>query len=109
MKRSTVRLLAAILVGLSVFTGCGSLRSGGEVSVLATWTGAEESAFRKVLDQHPDWRTLIFMGGYHGLRNVGGEVKLGRAHDRHQDEKRCDSTRCLADADRQGVFHRHRQ
>lgn len=27
-------------------------------------------------------RTLIFMGGYHGLRNVGGEVTLGAVHER---------------------------
>ncbi|WP_460343185.1 ABC transporter substrate-binding protein [Actinoallomurus acanthiterrae] len=54
MTRPMVRLLAAILIGLSVFTGCGSLHSGGEVSVLATWTGAEEKAFRQVLDAFTD-------------------------------------------------------
>jgi hypothetical protein len=40
------------------------------------------AAFRKVLDAHPDWRVLAFMGGYHGLKGVGGEVALGRVHDR---------------------------
>lgn len=38
--------------------------------------------FEKVLEEHPDWRMLVFMGGYHGLKGVGGEVRVGRAHDR---------------------------
>ena len=37
--------------------------------------------FARTLDAHPEWRTLVFMGGYHGLKTVGGEVTVGRAHD----------------------------
>jgi hypothetical protein len=40
------------------------------------------AAFRKALDRHPHWRVLIFMGGYHGLKGVGGQVAIGRVHDR---------------------------
>jgi hypothetical protein len=40
------------------------------------------AAFRKTLLQHPTWRVLIFMGGYHGLKGVGGQVAIGRVHDR---------------------------
>lgn len=39
-------------------------------------------AFEKALAGAPGRRTLIFMGGYHGLRTVGGEVTLGAVHDR---------------------------
>ncbi len=39
-------------------------------------------AFRKVLARHPEWRVLVFMGGYHGLKSGGAEVRIGRAHDR---------------------------
>ena len=37
--------------------------------------------FERTLEAHPEWRTLVFMGGYHGLKRVGGEVTVGRAHD----------------------------
>jgi hypothetical protein len=40
------------------------------------------AAFRKTLQKHPDWRVLIFMGGYHGLKKIGGQVAIGRVHDR---------------------------
>jgi hypothetical protein len=40
------------------------------------------ASFRKLLQQHPDWRILIFMGGYHGLKTIGGQVAIGRVHDR---------------------------
>ena len=40
------------------------------------------AAFRKTLQEHPTWRVLIFMGGYHGLKQVGGQVAMGRVHDR---------------------------
>jgi hypothetical protein len=40
------------------------------------------AAFRKTVDQYPGWRVLIFMGGYHGLKEVGGQVAIGRVHDR---------------------------
>lgn len=39
-------------------------------------------AFQKAAAGVPARRTLIFMGGYHGLRNVGGEVTLGAVHER---------------------------
>jgi hypothetical protein len=41
-------------------------------------------SFRKQLQQHPDWHVLIFMGGYHGLKEVGGQVAIGRVHDRFE-------------------------
>jgi hypothetical protein len=37
--------------------------------------------FERTLAAHPEWRTLVFMGGYHGLKAVGGEVTVGRARD----------------------------
>jgi hypothetical protein len=40
------------------------------------------AGFRKKLAEHPDWHTLAFMGGYHGLKSGGGEVMVGRVHDR---------------------------
>ncbi len=39
-------------------------------------------AFQKAVAGTAGRRTLIFMGGYHGLKNVGGEVTLGAVHDR---------------------------
>jgi hypothetical protein len=73
-----VHVLAADLRGWPISPLTEHMATGGFVN-RDVWMAA---AFRKVLDQNPGWRTLIFMGGYHGLRSVGGEVKLGRAHDR---------------------------
>jgi hypothetical protein len=73
-----VHVLAADLRGWPISPLTEHMATGGFVN-RDVWMAA---AFRKVLDRHPDWRTLIFMGGYHGLKVVGGEVKLGRAHDR---------------------------
>jgi hypothetical protein len=73
-----VHVLAADLRGWPISPLTEHMATGGFVN-RDVWMAA---AFRKVLDQHPGWRTLIFMGGYHGLKVVGGEVKLGRAHDR---------------------------
>lgn len=73
-----VHVLAADLRGWPISPLTEHMATGGFVN-RDVWMAA---AFRKVLDQHPEWRTLIFMGGYHGLKTVGGEVKLGRAHDR---------------------------
>ncbi|HKT58645.1 MAG TPA: hypothetical protein VJQ46_01265 [Gemmatimonadales bacterium] len=73
-----VHVLAADLRGWPMSPLTEHMATGGFVN-RDVWMAA---AFRKVLDQHPDWHTLIFMGGYHGLKNVGGEVRLGRAHDR---------------------------
>ena len=40
------------------------------------------SGFRKVLAEHPDRRVLVFMGGYHGLKVVGGSVTVGAVTER---------------------------
>jgi hypothetical protein len=40
------------------------------------------ASFKNVVRQHPEWRVLIFMGGYHGLKEIGGQVAIGRVHDR---------------------------
>jgi hypothetical protein len=42
------------------------------------------TSFRGELQRHPDWRVLIFMGGYHGLKEVGGRVAIGRVQDRFE-------------------------
>jgi hypothetical protein len=73
-----VHVLAADIRGWPISPLTEHMATGGFVN-RDIWMAA---AFRKALDQHPDWRTLIFMGGYHGLKLVGGEVRLGQAHDR---------------------------
>ena len=73
-----VHVLAADLRGWPISPLTEHMATGGFVN-RDVWMAA---AFRNLLDQHPEWRTLIFMGGYHGLKLVGGEVRLGRAHDR---------------------------
>jgi hypothetical protein len=73
-----VHVLAADIRGWPISPLTEHMATGGFVN-RDVWMAA---AFRKALDQHPDWRTLIFMGGYHGLKLVGGEVRLGQAHDR---------------------------
>jgi hypothetical protein len=73
-----VHVLAADIRGWPMSPLTEHMATGGFVN-RDVWMAA---AFRKVLDAHPDWRVLAFMGGYHGLKGVGGEVALGRAHDR---------------------------
>jgi hypothetical protein len=73
-----VHVLAADLRGWPISPLTEHMATGGFVN-RDIWMAA---AFRKALDEHPDWRVLVFMGGYHGLKGVGGEVTLGRAHDR---------------------------
>jgi hypothetical protein len=73
-----VHVLAADLRGWPISPLTEHMATGGFVN-RDVWMAA---AFRKALDEHPDWRVLVFMGGYHGLKGVGGEVTLGRAHDR---------------------------
>jgi hypothetical protein len=73
-----VHVLAADIRGWPISPLTEHMATGGFVN-RDVWMAA---AFRKALDEHPDWRTLIFMGGYHGLKSIGGEVRLGRAHDR---------------------------
>jgi hypothetical protein len=73
-----VHVLAADIRGWPISPLTEHMATGGFVN-RDIWMAA---AFRKVLDAHPEWRMLAFMGGYHGLKGVGGEVALGRAHDR---------------------------
>jgi hypothetical protein len=73
-----VAILAADLRGWPISPLTEHMATGGFANRDA-WMAA---AFRKVLDAHPDWRVLVFMGGYHGLKSVGGQVTLGRVHDR---------------------------
>ena len=39
-------------------------------------------SFASLSRAHPEWRILIFMGGYHGLQIGGGEVEVGQARAR---------------------------
>jgi hypothetical protein len=73
-----VHLLAADLLGWPIAPLTPHMATGGFAN-RDVWMAA---AFRKTLEQHPDWRVLIFMGGYHGLKEVGGQVAMGRVHDR---------------------------
>jgi hypothetical protein len=73
-----VHVLAADIRGWPMAALTEHMATGGFVN-RDVWMAA---AFRKAVEGHPEWRTLVFMGGYHGLRNVGGEVRLGQAHDR---------------------------
>jgi hypothetical protein len=73
-----VHLLAADLLGWPIAPLTAHMATGGFAN-RDQWMAA---AFKKALSRHPEWRVLIFMGGYHGLKLVGGEVALGRVHDR---------------------------
>jgi hypothetical protein len=73
-----VHVLAADIRGWPMAALTEHMATGGFVN-RDIWMAA---AFRKVLDAHPDWHMLAFMGGYHGLKGVGGQVALGRVHDR---------------------------
>lgn len=73
-----VHVLAADLLGWPIAPLTAHMATGGFVN-RDLWMAA---AFRKTLRQHPEWRVLIFMGGYHGLKSVGGQVSIGRVHDR---------------------------
>jgi hypothetical protein len=73
-----VHILAADLRGWPIAPLTPHMATGGFVN-RDIWMAA---AFRKTLEKHSQWRVLIFMGGYHGLKNVGGQVAIGRVHDR---------------------------
>ena len=73
-----IHVLAADLRGWPIAPLTAHMATGGFVN-RDIWMAA---AFRKTLLQHPTWRVLIFMGGYHGLKGVGGQVAIGRVHDR---------------------------
>jgi hypothetical protein len=76
--RHPVHVLAADLRGWPIAPLTPHMATGGFVN-RDIWMAA---SFRKTLQEHPAWRVLIFMGGYHGLKMVGGEVAIGRVHDR---------------------------
>jgi hypothetical protein len=73
-----IHILAADLLGWPIAPLTPHMATGGFVH-RDIWMAA---AFRKALQQHSDWRVVIFMGGYHGLKSIGGEVAMGRVHDR---------------------------
>jgi hypothetical protein len=73
-----IRILAADILGWPISPLTPHMATGGFVN-RDIWMAA---AFRKVIDAHPDWHILAFMGGYHGLKAVGGEIAIGRVHDR---------------------------
>lgn len=75
-----IRVLAADILGWPIAPLTPHMATGGFVN-RDIWMAA---AFRKALRLHPDWRVLIFMGGYHGLKGVGGQVGIGRVHDRFE-------------------------
>jgi len=76
--RHPTHILAADLRGWPIAPLTLHMATGGFAN-RDVWMAA---AFRKTLQEHPTWRVLIFMGGYHGLKGVGGQVALGRVHDR---------------------------
>lgn len=73
-----VHILAADLRGWPIAPLTEHMATGGFVN-RDVWMA---QGFEKVVREHPEWRVLIFMGGYHGLKEIGGEVRLGRVHDR---------------------------
>ena len=73
-----VQILAADLLGWPIAPLTPHMATGGFVN-RDQWMAA---SFRKTLRQHPHQRVLIFMGGYHGLKEIGGQVAIGRVHDR---------------------------
>jgi hypothetical protein len=73
-----VHILAADLLGWPIAPLTPHMATGGFAN-RDLWMAA---AFRKSLELHPEWQVLIFMGGYHGLKGIGGEVAIGRVRDR---------------------------
>jgi hypothetical protein len=73
-----VRILAADLRGWPIAPLTPQMATHGFVN-RDIWMAAY---FKKMLQENPTWRVLIFMGGYHGLKSVGGEVAIGRVHNR---------------------------
>jgi hypothetical protein len=75
-----IRILAADLQGWPMAALTPQIAIGGFVS-RDMWMA---SSFRKELQRHPGWRVLVFMGGYHGLKQVGGQIAVGRVQDRFE-------------------------
>jgi hypothetical protein len=73
-----VRILAADLRGWPMSPLTERMATGGFAN-RDQWMAA---SFEQTLAAHPEWRVLVFMGGYHGLKSIGGSVTLGRATDR---------------------------
>jgi hypothetical protein len=73
-----IRILAADLMGWPMTPLTPAAATHGFAN-RDMWMAA---SFRKELQRHPDWRVLIFMGGYHGLKEIGGQVAIGRVQDR---------------------------
>ena len=73
-----VRILAADLRGWPMSPLTERMATGGFAN-RDQWMAA---SFERTLAAHPEWRVLVFMGGYHGLKAIGGRVTLGRATDR---------------------------
>ena len=76
--RHPVQILAADLLGWPIAPLTPHMATGGFAN-RDLWMA---KSFQRTLRQHPDWRVLIFMGGYHGLKEIGGQVAIGRVHDR---------------------------
>ena len=73
-----VGILAADLRGWPIAPLTERMATGGFAN-RDEWMAA---SLQRVLAAHPEWRVLVFMGGYHGLKSIGGRVTLGRATDR---------------------------
>lgn len=80
--RFRVRLICVLVVCL-LATGCGGVSDDRTVTVLASWTGSEESGFRAVLDEFTE-RTGITVN-YQGTRALNevlaSDVQSGRPPD----------------------------
>jgi hypothetical protein len=74
----SLRILAADLRGWPMAPLTARMATGGFAN-RDEWMAR---SFKEVLAEHPEWRVLVFMGGYHGLKGMGGSVTVGRATDR---------------------------
>jgi hypothetical protein len=73
-----LRILAADIRGWPMAPLTDGMAVGGFVNRDA-WMA---EAFVRTLRREPAARILIFMGGYHGLKTIGGEVTIGQVHER---------------------------
>lgn len=73
-----LRVLAADIRGWPIAPLTANMAAGGFAN-RDEWMARQ---FRQAVREHPEWRVLIFMGGYHGLRRGGGEVTVGSARAR---------------------------
>ena len=75
-----LRILAADLGGWPM----APLPSDKATDGFANRDRAMANAFQAAVQPYPNWRILIFMGGYHGLKSVGGQVTMGRSQGRFE-------------------------